>query len=144
MKFRFETLLKLNKIREGLQQKELGRINAHLHGQQDRLKFMEDIVEKSKRDYNEKINQELSLDSRVLYGNFFTGVKLEEKRQGQIISEIHTKQKVQLEKVIEAMRKRRTMEILKERDYKAFKKLQNKREVEFMDEVAAIQWRRNP
>ena len=48
MSFRFETILRLNKRKEDLLQKDMGKINDHHQRQQDRLNFMRDAVEVSK------------------------------------------------------------------------------------------------
>ena len=46
--------------------------------------------------------------------------------------------------VIEAGRKRRTMEILKEKDFLKYRKEMMKEETALMDEVASNMWRMNP
>ena len=61
----------------------------------------------------------------------------------KIILEISTKLEAKREEVVEAMRKRRTMEILKERDILKERKIREKKETAILDEVASNLWGRN-
>ena len=62
------------------------------------------------------------------------------KSKDEIISEINTKLEAKREEVVEAMRKRRTMEILKERDMLRQKKVREAKETAILDEVASNLW----
>lgn len=141
MKFRFETILKMRKSRENLAKKDLAVVNAHLLKQQDRLQFLEETEAKSERELDARARREIDINQMVLYDQFFGGIRSQEKFQAKIISEVS----VQLEKkralLAEAMRRRRTMEILKEREMQAYEKLQMKRETELLDEAGTAQWR---
>ena len=143
MKFRFETVLKLHKEKENLIKKELGVINTHMQNQMDRLRFMEAIVDEKKEELNHIMGQDMNIDKMVLYNNFFTGVKLEKVRQEQVISEVTEKLNLKKQDLIQSMMKRRTMEIIKEREQTAFKKKQQKIEIALNDETGSNQWRLN-
>ena len=54
MGFRFETILKLNKNKEDLLQKDMGKINAFIQKQQDSQNFIKEIIEEKKQDLNQK------------------------------------------------------------------------------------------
>ncbi len=143
MKFRFETVLKVHKEKENLIKKELGVINTHMQNQMDRLRFMEGIAEEKKQELNQTLDQEMNIDKMVLYNNFFTGVKLEKTRQEQVISEVAEKLNLKKQDLVLSMMKRRTMEILKEREQSALKKKQLKTEIALNDETGSNQWRMN-
>lgn len=143
MKFRFETVLKIHKEQENLLKKELGVINTHMQNQMDRLRFMEGIAVERKKELNQIMNQDMNIDRMILYNNFFTGVKLEKDRQEQVISEVNEKLNLKKKDLVQSMMKRRTMEILKEREQTAFKKKQHKTEIALNDETGSIQWRVN-
>ncbi len=85
--------------------------------------------------------QAVDINTLVLYNNFFEGVKTLEQRQEQIVSEVQGKLDSKRRAVVEARRKRRTLEILKEREVHAFRELEKKREIELLDESAAHLWR---
>lgn len=143
MKFRFETLLKLHKEKEDLIKKELGVINTHMQNQMDRLRFMEGIAEEKKEELNHIMGQDMNIDKMILFNNFFTGVKLEKVRQEQVISEVTEKLNLKKQDLIQSMMKRRTMEIIKEREQTALKKKQQKIEIALNDETGSNQWRLN-
>ncbi|MBT5469948.1 MAG: flagellar export protein FliJ [Nitrospina sp.] len=142
MSFRFETILRLNKNKEDLLQKDLGQINALIQKQQDSQNFMKDIMESKKEELNQKKRQAVDVQTMILYDNFFRGTEVHRQRQDAIISEVTVKLEEKREEVVEAMRKRRTLEILKDRDMLKEKKLRDKKELAIQDENAANLWGR--
>ncbi len=143
MKFRFETLLKIRKSREDQIARELGVIDAHLENQKKRLQFMQDIAADRKKELTQKMGQTLNIDQVVLYGHFFSGVNNEKKRQDQIIAQIEEKSRLKRAELIEAVRQRRTLEILKENEAARQKKAAFKKEIAIQDETGANVWRLN-
>jgi flagellar FliJ protein len=137
MKFRFETLLQVHKNRENLLQKQLGDILAHKQKQQNRQDFLKVARENEIKQVNQRMTQDLNIDTYFLYNIFFEGNHFQNNRQQTIISEIDTRAEAKREELVEASRKRRTMEILKERDLTHYKNKLAKIETELMDEVAS-------
>ena len=121
----------------------MGKINVHHQRQQDRQKFMRDATEASKDELNKKKRADISVETMILCDNFTRGVKIQVEKQDEIISEINTKLEAKREEVVEAMRKRRTMEILKERDMLRERKVREAKETAILDEVASNLWVRN-
>jgi len=140
--FRFETILKLNKNKEDLLQKDMGQINALIQKQQDSQNFMKEIMENKKEELNQKKRQTIDVQTMILYDNFFRGTEIHKKRQDTIISEITVKLEEKRKEVADAMRKRRTLEILKERDMLKKRKLIEKKEIAIQDENASNLWGR--
>jgi len=136
-------ILRLNKNKENLLQKDMGQINALYQKQQDQKQFMQDTTERSKEELNQKKRMNTSVDTMILYDNFFQGIRTQGVRQEVIISEINTKLEAKREEVVEAMRKRRTLEILKDRDMVKEKKIRERKETAIQDEVASNLWARN-
>lgn len=118
-------------------------INTHMQNQMDRLRFMEGIADEKKQELNQTLGHEMNIDKMVLYNNFFTGVRLEKTRQEQVISEVAAKLNLKKQDLVQSMMKRRTMEILKEREQSALKKKQQKDEIALNDETGSNQWRLN-
>ena len=73
----------------------------------------------------------------ILYDNFFRGTEIHKKRQDTIISEITAKMEEKREEVMEAMRKRRTLEILKDHHLLKERKLQEKKDLSIQDEITS-------
>ena len=143
MKFRFETLLKVHKNRENLLQKELGEILAHKQKQQNRQDFLKDARKNEIKLVNQRMTKDTSINTYVLYNKFFDGNYLQNNRQETIISEIDTRAEAKREELVEASRKRRTMEILKDRDLEQYRSKLAKLETESMDEIASNHWSLN-
>ena len=142
MSFRFDMILRLNKNKENLLQRDMGQINALHQRQQDQKQFMQDTTEKSKEELNQRKRSNASVETMALYDNFFQGIQAQGVRQEKIISEINIKLEAKREEVVEAMRRRRTLEILKERDMLKEKKIREKKEMAILDEVASNLWAR--
>lgn len=143
MGFRFETILKLNKNKEDLLQKDMGQINALIQKQQDSQDFMKEIMENKKEELNQKKRGNIDIQTMILYDNFFSGTQIHKKRQETIISEISVKLEEKRKEVIDAMRKRRTLEILKDRQMLKESKLRDKKLLAIQDQNASSLWARN-
>ena len=143
MSFRFDIILRLNKNKENLLQKDMGRINSLYQQQQDRKQFVQDATEKSRNELNQRKRSNVGVETMILYDNFFQGTRAQGERQDKIISEISTRLEAKREEVVEAMRKRRTLEILKERVILKERKIRERKETAILDEVASNLWGRN-
>ena len=143
MSFRFDIILRLNKNKEDLLKRDMGQINTLYQRQQDQKQFMQVTTEKSRNELNQRKRSNVGVETMILYDNFFQGTRTQGERQDKIISEISTKLEAKREEVVEAMRKRRTMEILKERDILKERKIREKKETAILDEVASNLWGRN-
>ena len=143
MSFRFDIILRLNKNKENLLQKDMGQINALYQRQQDQKQFMQDTTEQSRNELNQRKRSNVGVETMILYDNFFQGTRAQGERQDKIISEISTRLEAKREEVVEAMRKRRTLEILQERDILKERKIREKKETAILDEVASNLWGRN-
>jgi len=143
LSFRFDIILRLNKNKENLLQKDMGRINSLYQQQQDRKQFVQDATEKSRNELNQRKRSNVGVETMILYDNFFQGTRAQGERQDKIISEISTRLEAKREEMVEAMRKRRTLEILKERDILKERKIRERKETAILDEVASNLWGRN-
>jgi len=133
----------LNKNKENLLQKDMGRINSLYQQQQDRKQFVQDATEKSRNELNQRKRSNVGVETMILYDNFFQGTRAQGERQDKIISEINTRLEAKREEMVEAMRKRRTLEILKERDILKERKIRERKETAILDEMASNLWGRN-
>jgi len=143
MKFRFGTLLKVHKNKENLLQKQLGDILAHKQKQQNRQDFLKNTRKNKINQVNQCMTQDTTINTHFLYDMFFKGNSFQNNRQETIISEIDTRAEAKREELVEASRKRRTMEILKDRDLEQYRSKLAKMETESMDEIASNHWSLN-
>ena len=100
------------------------------------------IMENKKQELNQKKRANINLETMILYDNFFRGTEIHKKRQDTIISEITVKMEEKREEVIDAMRKRKTLEILKNHHLLKKRKLQGKKDLSIQDEIASNLWKR--
>ena len=142
MSFRFETILRLNKNKEDLLQRDMGKMNAMIQKQQDSQCFIREVMNNKKEELNQKKRQNIDVNTKFLYDNFFRGTQVHKTRQDTIISEITNKLEAKQKEVVNAMRKRKTLEILKERDMLKERKLRDKKDQAIQDENAANLWGR--
>jgi flagellar export protein FliJ len=143
MRFRFETILRLRKIQENLVQRDMALVNNHILKQEDHLHSLEEMEKTSKQRYNRVLAGDANVNTLRLYNSFFTGTKLQEAVQRKIIGEATAHRETKRKTLTETMRRRRTMEILKERHTVEHYKIQMKLETELLNEVALNQWRLN-
>ena len=142
MSFRFDTILRMNKNKEDLLQRDMGQINAMIQKQKDSQHFMRELTENKKDELNQKKRQDVDVNTMILYDNFFRGTQVHKTRQDKIISEITLKLEVKREEVVEAMRNRKTLEILKDRNILKERKLREKKDLAIQDENASNLWGR--
>jgi flagellar export protein FliJ len=142
LSFRFETILRLNKNKEDLLQRDMGQINAMIQKQKDSQLFMKEFTKNKKDELNQKKRQGVDVNTMILYDDFFRGTQVHKTRQDKIISEITLKLEAKREEVVEAMRKRKTLEILKDRNTLKERKLREKKDLAIQDENASNLWGR--
>ena len=142
MSFRFESILRLNKNKEDLLQRDMGQINTMIQKQKDSQNFMQEVTENKKEELNQKKRQNIGVHTMILYDNFFLGTQAHKTRQDTIISEINVKLEEKREEVVEAMQKRKTLEILKDLNKRKERKLKEKKDLAIQDENASNLWGR--
>lgn len=143
MTFRFEPLLELRKNRENLVQRELGRVHAHLQTQQEFLDTLDREENTTRLDYDRRLRQDMDMNTRILFENYFSALKQKGNIQKVVLSEASAKRETKRQELAEAVKKRKTLDILKERDFLLSRKRALKKETEQMDEAAISKWSRS-
>jgi flagellar FliJ protein len=140
MTFRFEILLKLRKNTENLEQREMAEIQNHLYARQIELQNLNSAGTKNKEELQTRLQQAVPGRTLALYDHYLQSVSLRSGQQERIISETGGKVEAKRSELIEAMRKRRALEILKDRDILKKKRKVLKDEIALMDEIASTRW----
>ncbi len=143
MAFRFEPLLELRKNRENLVQRELGRVHAHLQTQQEFLDSIDREENTTRLDYDRRIHKDMDINTRILFENYFSALKQKGNIQNMVLSEASAKREKKRQELAEAVKKRKTLDILKEKDFLLSRKRALKKETEQMDEAAISKWSRS-
>jgi flagellar FliJ protein len=140
MTFRFETLLKLRKNAENLEQREMAEIQNHLYARQNELQDLNSSGTKNKEELQSRLQQSIPGRTLDLYDRYFQSMGLRSGLQERIISETGEKVEAKRSELVEAMRKRRVLEILKDREILKKKRKVLKDEIALMDEIASTRW----
>ena len=140
MTFRFETLLKLRKNEENLEQREMAEIQNHLYARKNELQDLNSSSTKNKEELQARLQQSIPGRTLELYDRYFQSTGLRSGLQERIILETDEKVATKRSELVEAMRKRRVLEILKDRDILKKKRKAHKDEITLMDEIASTRW----
>ncbi len=140
MTFRFETLLRLRKNAENLEQRKMAEMQNHLYARQNELQDLNFSGTKNKEELQNRLQQSIPGRTLGLYDRYFQSLGIQSGLQEQIISETGEKVEAKRSELVEAMKKRRVLEILKDRDILKKKRKVLKDEIAFMDEIASTRW----
>jgi len=143
-RFNLEPLLNHRRYQEEILQKELAGLKIRLAAEKDKLW----ILRQKKRKYVQQL-QEKQTDGRPvseikLFVDFVEQLAKEMEVQRQNV--LHAERDLNLKRqdLIAAMKKRKTLDRLKEKGLQAYEHEQLKKERSFMDEVASRQFTQKP
>ncbi len=140
MTFRFESLLRLRKNAENLEQRAMAEMQNHLYARQNELQDLNSSDTKNKDELQTRLQQTIPGRTLGLYDRYFQSLGIRSGLQKQIISETAEKVETKRLELVEAMKKRRVMEILKDREILKKKRKVLKDEIALMDEIASTRW----
>jgi flagellar FliJ protein len=140
MTFRFETLLRLRKNAENLEQREMAEMQNHLYSRQNELRNLKSSGTKNKGELQSRLQQSIPGRTLGLYDGYLRSLGARSGLQERIISETGEKVETKRLELVEAMKKRRVLEILRDREILKKKKKALKDEIIFIDEIASTRW----
>jgi flagellar FliJ protein len=136
-KFDLEPLLNHRRYQEEILQKELADSKKHLAEEQHKLQS----IKQKRRKYSHELHQRQKRDGTVsdliMYFRYIQrlAADLDNQKRQVVLAKKQFNQK--REELVEMMKKRKTLEKLKENGYRAFQQKMLKTERDLMDEVAA-------
>lgn len=110
--------------------------------QMERHDSLEQAENSGKREFDRRLNLGMDVNSRILFDNYFTGLKHQTAVQNAVVMEAEGKLETKRKELGEAVKKRKTLDILKDRDFFLSRKRASKLETDYLDEAAAAHWRR--
>jgi flagellar FliJ protein len=143
-RFNLESLLNHRRYQEEVLQKELAGAKIRLAAEKDKLW----ILRQKKRKYVQQL-QEKQTDGRPaseikLFVDFVEQLSKEMEAQRQNVLQAERDFNLKRQDLIAAMKKRKTLDRLKEKGLQAYEKEQFKKERSLMDEVASRQSNQGP
>jgi flagellar FliJ protein len=142
MSFRLEGLLRVRKNQENQVQRVLAEINTQLVSHRKTMQQLEASRRRNRESLNQRYAEPVDASTLSLYDNFFNGADRDEQARQQAIEEVSGRMESKRQELVKAMKKRRTLEFLKEQQQHRDSAEARKRETAFLDEVATAQWHR--
>jgi len=143
-KFKLQTVLDHKQKQEEEEQRELVRRKDILAKEERRLKRLKDIQETRKRELAEKSAQGLlNVEEIQMYHQFQKRLSAEISAQSIRVQQAQADVEWQREKLLEAMKERKTYEKLKEKHYQAWLAETEAEERKLLDEIATTKFDRN-
>ncbi len=144
-RFRLESVLNYRRTIEENLLKELSELRRHLSLEEDRLKMM--IFEKGRHINDlgslQKGGVTLQIEDIKLYFSYLNGLELKIKNQGDIIKKCQERVDKKLAEVVDAMKNRKILEVIKERGYREYTREINLKEQRLLDEIAVNRFTRD-
>ena len=135
-RFKLEALLNHRRHQEEICQKELAQCQRRLAGEQEKLRRIKHL----KRDYLLKLHERqkgsISISDVILYMNYVARLSEEIEVQTACVRESAKQVNQKRNKLIGILKKRKTLERLKEKDQMTYRKKLMLDERKLMDEVA--------
>jgi flagellar FliJ protein len=139
-RFNLEPLLNHRRYQEEILQKELAGLKIRLAAEKDKLR----VLKKKKRQYLGQLQLKQQSGRPVseirLYLHFVDHLSKEMNAQNQRVLRAEKGFNLKRQDLIEAMKKRKTLEKLQEKGFQAHQQKMLKKERDFMDEVAGNQF----
>ncbi len=135
-KFSLQTLLNHRLHREEILQKELAEAGCRLKEEKAALTRLQEDKERAYAEVQLKHLRGMAVSEHILYANFLEGLARNIAVQQEKVNEAERQYAQKQEELIEAVKKRKTIENLKEKGLAAYSKKLLKLDQDFLDEVA--------
>ncbi len=135
-KFALEALLNHRLHHEEIIQKELAVCACGVRDEKTILMRIQQDKEKASAEIHQKQLRGIAISEHILYANFLEGLARNMVVQQEKVTESEKKYAQKRDDLIEAVRKRKTIENLREKGLAAFSRKMLKLDQDFLDEVA--------
>jgi flagellar FliJ protein len=141
--FAFETLLNQRIHQEEKIQKEMAVFSRTLFEEQQTLKQLESDQKRVLNEIQQKQNDGITVSEQVLYMNYLDGMVSLIRTQKETIKKAETQLDQKRLALIEAVKKRKMLEKLKEKSQKCYWEKERKLEQNLLDEAAVCRFEKN-
>ncbi len=135
-KFALEALLSHRLHHEEIIQKELSVCGCRLRDEKTILTRIHQDKDKAIKDVHQKQLHGIAISEHILYANFLEGLALNMVVQQEKVKDSEKKYAQKRDVLIEAVKKRKTIENLKEKGLATYSREMLKLDQDFLDEVA--------
>ena len=141
-KFSLEPVLNQRKLIEENLQKELAVFKKSLAEEKRKLRTYKRTKDKFLRKLQQKREESITISEMLLYVRFIERLSRDLEKQREKVLEVEKELDQKREALIEAMKNRKTLEKLKEKEWKTFRQQLTKKELDFLDEAAINRFHR--
>jgi flagellar FliJ protein len=140
--FKLEALLNHRRHQEEICQKELARCRRKLTEEQEKLRCAKTLKRENILELQSRQKESNSVSDIILYINYIAQLSKKIEEQAVCVREAAKKVNQKRNELIGIMKKRKTLEKLKEKGWLAYQKKIMQDERKFLDEVAATRYAR--
>lgn len=139
-RFRFETLLRVRKIREDLAMQEFSKIQKHLKDLEMLKSFNESKRSDTRQQFIQKIDAGLKSADIATYQSYLSRLDAEIGQLDTLIIQAGRQLDTKREELLKAKKEFKAMERLREIDEQRYRTRQQKDDMRFMDELAILRY----
>ncbi|HOD70711.1 MAG: Flagellar FliJ protein [Deltaproteobacteria bacterium ADurb.BinA179] len=139
-RFRFETLLRVRKIREDLAMQEFSKIQKHLKDLEMLKSFNESKRSDTRQQFIQKIDAGLKSADIATYQSYLSRLDAEIGQLDKLIIQAGRQLDTKREELLKAKKEFKAMERLREIDEQRYRTRQQKDDMRFMDELAILRY----
>ena len=139
-KFRLQGLLDIKLKIEDQKKQEYGLAMARVEQEKKKKQELLNKKEDSIVEFRERIDEIISSQSHASYNNYIEFLKEEAIRQDKVILEAQKQAEIKRQELVEAMKERKTLEKLSERQYEEFLLEQKLAEQRIVDEIVSYRF----
>lgn len=141
-RFKLESLLNHRKYLEDARQKELASVNRLLQKEKNRLLEFQRKEKVCRERLVNKQKEPHSPSEILICRNYLVKISTEIENQKQVILKVQEEQDLKRQGLVAAMKKRKTLDKLKDKAFRQYMKKELKKEQDFMNEVAGNRFHR--
>lgn len=136
-KFRLDSIKRLREYTEKQCQDEVVRCLNALRLAQEQQQFLENRIKETEGDIARLQEGVLDISRLILYQDYLTYLQEQLELQKAVVAEKKEELRVARSKLMEAMKKRKILAKLEEKQYQQYLYLQDKKEQALLDELAS-------
>ncbi|MBU0579746.1 MAG: hypothetical protein KKA19_01100 [Candidatus Margulisbacteria bacterium] len=143
-KYNLETVLKVRNIREKLEKEKFAKAQKEFQKELEKEKKIKDFQNKKQTEQRQALSGRIKDFGRILQGHFHLGkVKTDVDKQEKARLEAEQKKEEQREKLIKSIMDRKIMDKDKDKKKVSWRKLMNKEETKFLDDITTSRFTRD-
>lgn len=140
--FKLEPLFDYRMRLEEICKKELGTALKRLEDEETKLELIKEIYMKASKEIDRMKENDAPMEEFSLYYAYITKLKTHIEAQEKIIMDVRANFEAKREKLAEAARKKRVVELIRERSYGSFVERENKAEQKASDDLTSSRFKK--